>query len=194
MWHYTLINSEDERPAKQILQKPNNTWYKELQQYATTYNINIQQHWIQTISYKDHKENVKSKIKRKIIMDITEKKKTMTKLRWVTPGKEQHYFKSGHCTKEETKTIIRIRLHMISTKCNRKRDEDDTTCRRCGKEEETTNHVLDCYTKMRFDEEKLEETTWLKSIVPFYEEIDELHRDKPDGRETDEYDNDKEEE
>ena len=111
----------------------------------------------------------------------------------MTPGYEQQYLKHGQCTRQQIKTILRIRLHMISTKKNHKRDEEDTKCRKCVENEETTEHVLDCYTNTKFDIQKIEDTNWLKEIAPLYEEIHELHQDT-EKKKNEENEEEKEEE
>ena len=47
---------------------------------------------------------------------------------------------------EEAKIIMEIRLGMVDVKTNYKKKYDDTTCRQCGKEEETAEHFLKCLT------------------------------------------------
>ena len=183
MWLYRLVNSENERPAKTILLQPDNRWYKELKEYAASIRLNIQYHQIEEMSYTDYSDMVNTKIEHKINQTILHMKETKTKLRWTTPGQQQQYLQHGQCTLQQAKTIIRIRLHMISTKCNYKRDEEDTKCRKCDKEDETTEHVLECYTTTTFDKTKTEDVDWLKMVAPIYEEIHELHKNKGNGDE-----------
>ena len=76
---------------------------------------------------------------------------------------------------------------MISTKMHHKTNEEDTTCTRCGAEDETIEHVLKCYAGMNFEEGKLEDVEWLKSLVPIYDEIHKLHT-KSETKEIDEQD------
>ena len=106
--------------------------------------------------------------------DVRNKQQTMRKLKWVRPEEQQQYLQQGICTLKQAKTILKIRLQMIATRTNHKSNEEDTTGRRCGTEEETTEHVLNCYAGMNFEEEKLEDVEWLKQILPIYDEIHKL--------------------
>ena len=51
------------------------------------------------------------------------------------------------------------------------------TCRTCGLEPESTEHVLDCQTdgEMKIEEEKLGEITWLRRARRIFENFEEEH-------------------
>ena len=179
MWLYRLVNSDDERLAKRILKKQEqeeNNWYTEIKTFAQKNSINIQYHQIQEITYNEYKEHIKTQIKHKIYRELNNKKQEMTKLRFIKPGKQQEYLKSEQTTLKQAQTIMKIRLNMIATKSNYKNDEEDTTCRRCGQVEETTEHVLECYTGTTFDKNKIDDTKWLKTVAPMYEGIHDINR------------------
>ena len=61
---------------------------------------------------------------------------------------------------------------MIWTKSNYKKGKEKARCRRCEKEDETTEHVLECHAGIEFKRDKIEEVT------KYYEEIDELNREE----------------
>ena len=54
----------------------------------------------------------------------------------------KEYIKNGNT--DDLKDIIKIRLHMWNVKKNYPKKDRHTICPICGKEEDTTEHVLDC--------------------------------------------------
>ena len=56
-------------------------------------------------------------------------------------GNERIY-KKGNT--DDIKDILEIRLYMWDVKKNYPKNDTDTICPICGKEEDTTEHVLDC--------------------------------------------------
>ena len=54
----------------------------------------------------------------------------------------KEYIKKGNT--DEIKDILKIRLHMQDVKENQPKNDTDTICPICRKEEDTTEHVLDC--------------------------------------------------
>ena len=90
-----------------------------------------------------------------------EGKGTKTKLRWITPGKLQQYLKE--CSVREASQMMKVRLHMVNIKGN----YGGGTCRKCGVEEETTEHVLLCLTdgKMHAAEEWTSDVGWLRKTM-----------------------------
>ena len=66
---------------------------------------------------------------------------------------------------------MKIRLHMVNIKAN----YGGGMCQRCGKEEETTEHVLSCFSdgEYIFDHEKMEDISWLRQVKIIYEQFNE---------------------
>ena len=54
----------------------------------------------------------------------------------------KEYIKNGNA--DDLKDILKIRLHMWDVKKNYPKNDTDTICPICRKEEDTTEHVLDC--------------------------------------------------
>ena len=173
MWLYN-IHSEEESYVKTV-RKPANKW-KEVQEYANACNINVEE-YIKNTSKTKYKEEFKKKIREKVIKQLTEQKIDKKKLRFIKPGKEQEYLKEGRCSSKETADIMKIRLNMIWTRSNFKHKNRNTVCRKCGKEEETTEHVLECQGGEEFDEDRVEDVEWLKKVMKTYKQIDVMNKE-----------------
>ena len=55
---------------------------------------------------------------------------------------KKEYIKNGNA--DDIKDILKIRLHMWDVKKNYPKNDTDTICPICKKEEDATEHVLDC--------------------------------------------------
>ena len=141
-------------------------WYKEIHQYAEENNISLD---VKDLSYDQFKNHVKQKIYEKIKKELELAKGTKTKLRLINPGKRQEYI--NQCSIKEASSIMKIRLHMVNAKAN----YGGGLCRKCELEQETTEHVVECYSngEFKFDHEKMEDINWLRKIIVFYEQFDE---------------------
>ena len=151
-------------------------WYVGVKRYMEENNINIEEENIKEKTYKLFKAEVKQKIEEKVKRDILKKKEVMTKLRFIKPEIKQKYVME--CSIEEARIIMKIRLNMIWTRTNYKRKNGNIQCRICGEKEETTDHIIECYTggNELFQEEGINNVQWLKRIQRTYREIDEYNR------------------
>ena len=72
--------------------------------------------------------------------DLKEKTKarTMQKDKWLM----KEYIENGNA--DDIKDILKIKLHMWNVKKNYPKNDTNTICPICRKEEDTTEHVLDC--------------------------------------------------
>lgn len=164
MWYHTLLNSEEERYARKVLKrqmKEENNWYTEIQQDAKTNNINIEENHVTNVSYDVYKNNVKQKIRAKLDDELMDGKRLKTKLRWINPGESQCYLKGSSIS--EASKMMKVRLHMARIKGN----FGGGTCRKCGIEEETTEHVLQCLTDgiLPTTEEWTSNVGWLRKAT-----------------------------
>ena len=172
IFYYRLVKSDERRVARIILMeqiKEHEAWYKEIHQYAEENDISLK---VNEITYEQYKDHVKQKIYDKIKKDLELAKVTKTKLRFINPGKRQEYV--NHCSIKETSSIMRIRLHMVDVRAN----YGGGICRKCEQEQETTEHVLECFSNgdYNFDEEKMEDVSWLREIKVIYEQFDETYK------------------
>ena len=133
----------------------------------------------------EYKEEVETKIQDKTNTQINEAKNTMTKLRHITPGKEQKYLQQS--TLEQAQTIIKIRLNMIKTRKNYKQTGAETRCRKCNQHKETTEHILECHTggKEKFQMETCDDVEWLQRVAEVYKQIDKNNRENDDKEDED---------
>ena len=90
------------------------------------------------------KTKIKEKIQQRLIDDLKEKCKAITiqKHKW----QMKEYIKEGNT--DDIKDILNIRLHMWDIKSNYPKNDTDTICPICRKEEDTTEHALDCEVEL----------------------------------------------
>ena len=90
------------------------------------------------------KREVKTKIKEKIQQRLTDDLKEKAKTRTIQKDKRlmKEYIKNGNAG--DIKDILKIRLHMWDVKKNYRKNDTDTICPICRKEENTMEHMLDC--------------------------------------------------
>ena len=139
MWYHQLLNSEEERHATKVLRiqmAGENNWFTELQQYANTNDITIDEEHVTTVTYTKYKEYIKQKIRTKVDQELATAQKTKTKLRWIKPGKIQNYLRE--CTIGDAIRMMKLRLHMGRIRAN----YGGGVCRKCEIHEETTEHII----------------------------------------------------
>jgi hypothetical protein len=183
MWYHRLMNSDDTRVAKKKLMdqmKGRNNWYNEIQQYATDNNINIKEQLVKEWSYQQYKSHVKEKIRQKINKELEIERRNKKKLRWIIPGKRQKYI--DQCTISEVTKIMKIRLHMVKVRDN----YGGGKCRKCQKADETTEHIPNCITDgaIKFEEEKIEDVKWLKTMIHLYQRFEEENPEQENHKEA----------
>ena len=172
MWFHRLMNSDDTRLAKLKLMdqiKQQDGWYSEVKEYAEKNAIVLDVSEVVAISYEKYKAHVKTQIQNKIHQDLWHKKTIKTKLRWINPGKRQQYIEE--CTIAEASAFLRIRLHMVKVLGN----YGGGKCRRCGVEEESTEHVVECLTggSDKCEEGRMEDIKWLRKMNKLCKQFEE---------------------
>ena len=142
----------------------------ELYQYADQNDIDLD---VTELSYNQYKCHVKRKIREQREKKLETAKTKKTKLRHINPGVRQEYLE--HCSIGEASAILKIRLHMVRLNAN----YGGGTCRKCGQEQETTEHVLECASEggYKFDDEKMDDVSWLRKIKVIYEQFEEEYKD-----------------
>ena len=172
MWYHRLIHSDNSRIAKVKLldqMEQQDGWYAELKEYADINNIVLDVNDVIDMSYETYKTHIQQQIQKKIHNDLWLEKEKKTKLRWINPGKRQQYI--NECSIAEASAFLKIRLHMRKVLAN----YGGGKCRRCGLQEETTEHVLNCQTCGigMYEEGRAEDTNWLRKVRTIFEQFEE---------------------
>ena len=193
MFFHHIMNSEEKRVVRQILmnqmkEDENNendkkTWYREIKAWLNKMEMTDQGKEIMEIKKSVWKTMVKEKIEEIIRQEIRNAAKEMTKLRFIR-GKEfekQEYLEK--CSTMTAKQIMKVRLNMVDIKMNYKsKYKDDLLCMACGKEEESSEHVIQCkeYKSlighnlgMDDREQNFSNTDWLLKASEVYARIEE---------------------
>ena len=66
----------------------------------------------------------------------------------------KEYIKNGNT--DDIKDILKIRLHIRDVRKNYPKNDTDTICPICRKEEDTTEHVIDCEVELEKGKHTLE--------------------------------------
>ena len=143
---HSIINSNKERISRKIILEQRrkgmpNTLYERAKEIGQSIGMNIDQ--AGKMKKSTGKREVKTKIKEKIQQRLTDDLKEKTKARTIPKDKwlKKEYIKNGNAG--DIKYILKIRLHMWGVKKNYPKNDTDTICPICRKEEDTTEHVLD---------------------------------------------------
>ena len=111
---------------------------------------------------------LKKGLTQKIAARLKDEKKDKTKSRFIVNGvfkrKKYFYKEAGHIALQ----ILRIRLNMYATKSNFKANQDNFTCPKCNTHNDSTEHIVECYTDLSSSELKKEDSEhWGKIIKAF---------------------------
>jgi hypothetical protein len=129
------------------------------------------------------KKELKQKINNLVAEELEEQRKTMTKLRFTSGFERQKYVQE--CRMEKVRKIMQMRLNMTEVKANFKGKYKDTLCSACKKDEETTEHVIECeeYRKITGHtletkqlKEAMDNLEWLEKACEVYEQIEEARK------------------
>ena len=92
------------------------------------------------------KKTVKEKITRSAfgyLLDKKEKHRKMNELKYYDL-KLQPYLKSNEIFRENAQKLFNFRTRMANVKANFPNSKDDTRCPKCGIEDDTQPHLLNC--------------------------------------------------
>ena len=186
---HNLLHSDDRRVAKRIIVNQSNgegskiNWYTEVNHWLVKLDLKSEEEAIMETSKSAWKKVVKEKVEQAAREEV-EGKFHMTKLRHCGNAMRKDYVKEGRM--EEVKKIMKVRLNMTELKANFPGKYHDRTCPACGKNDETTEHVIQCdaYKKLvghelRIDKdikEHMNNTEWLKEAIKVYELIEETRQ------------------
>ena len=145
MLYHNLVNSDDKRKVKQILEEQktehySNTFYERVEAIAKELDIQLAK--AGTTSKSKWKKETKEALMSQIEKRTRDEMEGKTKARTVKLEKWglKRYMKE--CDSDTIKDIIKIRLHMWEVKCNFKKNNTEEICPICSQTEDTTEHVL----------------------------------------------------
>ena len=152
-------------------------------QAADQYQLDISTIRLQNIRKSDWKKEVKEKVRKWIRKRLEEKKRQMTKLRFINTSFVQESYITN-TTSDMCRSIMRVRLNMMKLKSNYKGLGKDVLCPACKAEEETTEHVFNCTayrralgSKVQVDITRESRISKLKEVAVFANEL-EQYKDK----------------
>ena len=138
-----MLNSKDTKVSKKVLlsqarnQYPN-CWYSEILQAADEYQLDVSTIRLQNIRKTNWKKEIKEKVTKWITKRLEEKKRQMTKLRFINTS----LVKESYITNTTSDMWMKL-------KSNYKGLGKDVLCPACKAEEETTEHVFNCTAHRR---------------------------------------------
>ena len=149
MFYHNIINSDDRRIARKIMEAQMNdprkgTWVYNLRSIAERYSIDIT--LVRALRKEKWKKMVKEAVRKGTEEELKKKARTMTKMRTVREGDYtmKEYLKV--LSSKEASDVMKIRLHMIQTAKNYQGDDKSRDCPMCQQEEDTTEHLFECTT------------------------------------------------
>ena len=179
MLYHNIMNSDDERVAKQLVREQERRgyeecWFGEVKREAMRIGIILSENQVKGKMKSTWKKEVKDKVYESVEKELKEKKKEGKKLRFLQGKGHETYLKEVH--NEDAIMAIKIRLNMIEwiegnigkeTKCPLCKNSDDTTehvfaCEEMGgdnwnvnvKHLETGEKMMEVVTLFRMNEEK----------------------------------------
>ena len=153
MLYHEIMNSDDQRKSKEIIMnqvkhdRVENTIYGRVKSIGKEANINIANVKVKKSKWKRIcKESIIKIMKERLMKEMRDKTKSRIVREDVWGRKEYINKHEGWISIE----ALKIRLNMWQLKMNYKKNEDqDLKCPRCKIKEDTTEHVLECYSKLK---------------------------------------------
>ena len=186
MFAHNLVNSDESRMARKILIEQSkiksSNYYNTIKTSAEKLGIDISIENLAETTKSQWKTTVKQNINKQILMDIKKETETKTKMRFVNKinMKPEPYIEK--LSLKEATTIMRLKLNMVDTKSNFPNGED-RTCIMCGEEDETTEHLFQCFKYRQLtghnlvwsdDGDHWTNLQWLKEAAHVVERIEEI--------------------
>jgi hypothetical protein len=180
MLYHTLINSDDDRTAKDIVIQQEtleheHCWYGNVKLEAENVGIEIDRERLKGMRKSTWKGLVKKKIRATFQQQFKAKRKGMAKLRFLDTQATETYLKE--LSNEEARMALIIRLNMFETFThnfgNRK------NCSLCGHENDTTEHAFECRERnnMEVTIEDLKQGKKMDEIVKMCEDLENQRKD-----------------
>ena len=146
MYLHKLINYPEENLTRRILMEqttmPSPTWISKLQLESLTTGISIDLEELKSIGKEKWVKTINEAMQKAEDQDLVEFRKTSKKygdMQGTVKAKE--YIKMST---EESMNILKLRLGMTAAKANYHNMYNETSCRRCKKENETAEHLIKC--------------------------------------------------
>ena len=188
MYFHHLIHSDERRIARKVVinqmdgKGKGKSWYGQgVKGWLLKLEMPTDQSEVLEVSKSRWKKELKSKIENLVVEELEQHRTSMTKLRFIRGFKEQDYVKKFRM--EKVKKIMQMRLNMIELKSNFKGKYGNTLCTACKKENETTEHVINCveYRKItghtlqsKQVNEEMNNLEWMEEACEVYQQIEEV--------------------
>ena len=145
MLYHTLMNSDDERVAKKVIEEQENKqidgcWFYETKEEAAAIGVVLKKDVVTVKTKPQWKDEVKTAVTREYERLCEEKISSMTKLRFLGEVKAcNSYMQTVH--NEDYTTAMKIRLNMMDMVTKNFGGRDN--CILCG-EADSTEHIMEC--------------------------------------------------
>ena len=189
MYFHHLLHSDERRTAKKLVENQmegkakGKSWYEEgVEPWLDKLGMKEMEADIYNVKKSEWKKKVKDELNKHVAKEMEQHREKMTKLRFTQEFGRQNYV--TECTMSKVKKIMKLKLNMTELKANFKGKYRDTMCSACGKETETTEHVIACNEYRRLTghtlkvpddwTEKMNDPTWVEEACEVYEQIEEV--------------------
>ena len=185
---HRIIHSGENRIIRRLIlnQKESDevTWYSGVEEWMERLGLTKEVKEIMKIKKSKWKKTIKEGIQKIIEKDVLQKAEDTTKMRFITKFEKQDYISTYNMAM--VKDIMRIRLNMVEVGENFRGRNTDTVqdgvswCLACGKEPETTEHVIECEKyrdltghNVNVTENCFADKEWLAHATKAYKRIEE---------------------
>ena len=172
MIYHQIENAKDERLAQRIVEQQKKderatSWYGEMKERVKKMKVNLEE--AKTTPKSLWKKMVKKRINENVEEEAGKEIKERTKLRTIrTFGLKQYV---NEMSAEEVRKVMEIKLHMTKLKGNY---GIEGMCSLCGKEKETTEHMITCeripeeWKEIKEKDLESEDKQTLRKVVMYY--------------------------
>ena len=175
MIYHALINSDDERTAKQIviiqeILKHQHCWYGNVKEEAEIMGIKLDKNRPFGMKKSSWKKFVKKKAHEAFLKEFEEKKLVTKKLRFLNSQAVKTYL--CYLTNQKARMAIIIRLSMFESMTHNFGTRK--SCSLCGNENDTTEHAFECPSRgnQELDISDLKEGNKMEEIVEMFLDIE----------------------
>ena len=183
MLFHNIVRSDDQRVIKDVIniqkkESRETTWYGSVKRAIEHYKITLDAESSLKSTWKKH---VKKKINEKLAHELAEECSMKTKSRTIMYDKYQKKDYLGKLTVNETRAIIKARLHMTKVPGNYKKLGIDV-CPLCNQKEVSTEHYFECNRcrmladtwKVKKEDLRSSDVQKLKDVANFLQKVETL--------------------